>query len=213
MNIFLKIALSLHIISGFTALLAGLIAMISKKGSKIHRCTGKIFFFAMLSATVIAVIISVVKDIRFLLLIGLFSLYQNYMGYRAVRNKALKPNLLDGAVLFMAAVNGILMLISGNVVLTTFGIISLFLATQQFRLYVRLIRGEEVSKLRWLRQHIGMMTGAYIAAFTAFLVVNVKHFHPAWLPWLAPTFLLTPLIFYWTKKFTKPSKKLILKKI
>lgn len=210
MNIFIKTVLLLHIFSGFTALLSGLIAMTSKKGSKVHRRTGKIFFFAMLLVTITAVLISVVKDIRFLLLIGLFSLYQNYMGYRAVRNKSLKPNFLDGTVLLMAVINGIIMVISGNVVLTVFGIISLFLATGQCRLYLRLMRGKEVLKLQWLRQHIGMMTGAYIAALTAFLVVNVKSFNPAWLPWLAPTFLLVPLISYWMKKFTKPSRKLIL---
>jgi hypothetical protein len=38
-----------------------------------------------------------------------------------------------------------------------------------------------------------------IGALTAFTVVNV-HAEPAFIPWLAPTVLLTPLLFYWAAR-------------
>ncbi|HJW67929.1 MAG TPA: hypothetical protein VJ829_01095 [Candidatus Binatia bacterium] len=47
--------------------------------------------------------------------------------------------------------------------------------------------------------HLARMLGGAIAALTAFTVVNV-HAEPAFIPWLAPTVLLTPLIFYWAAR-------------
>jgi hypothetical protein len=43
------------------------------------------------------------------------------------------------------------------------------------------------------------MVGSTIAALTAFTVVNVR-LEPAFVVWLAPTVLLTPLIFYWVAR-------------
>lgn len=205
MSLFIKMILFVHIFFGFMALFFGLFAIISKKGSKVHRLTGKIFFVSMLCVALTAVLISLVKNIYFLLMISLFSFYQNYMGYRSVRNKTLRPSLLDWSVLLMAVINGIFMVVFWNVVSVTFGIISILLTVRQIRIYFRLIRGKEIPKLLWLRQHIAMMTGAYIATLTAFLVVNVKNFTPQWLPWLAPAGVLIPFIIYWSRKFTKSS--------
>ena len=51
--------------------------------------------------------------------------------------------------------------------------------------------------------HLGRMLGGTIAALTAFTVVNVR-IEPAFVPWLAPTVLLTPLIVYWVRRVTPP---------
>lgn len=49
------------------------------------------------------------------------------------------------------------------------------------------------------------MGGAYIAAFTAFLVTNIQT-EPVYLGWLLPTALGTPAIIYFQYKFS-PKKK------
>lgn len=89
-----------------------------------------------------------------------------------------------------------------------FGGISAILCIGQIKLFVATIKKQEVSKTLWLRQHIGMMMGTYIATITAFIVVNVNDFKPAWLLWLAPTAILVPLMIYWTKKYAGNSFKL-----
>ena len=48
------------------------------------------------------------------------------------------------------------------------------------------------------------MTGAFIAALTAFLVVNANYLpeqSPEILYWLLPTIVFTPLIIIWRRKF------------
>ena len=54
-----------------------------------------------------------------------------------------------------------------------------------------------------------MMMGAYIGAITAFLVVNIHDFEPAWLIWLLPTFILVPLMRFWTWKYAKKADLII----
>ena len=43
------------------------------------------------------------------------------------------------------------------------------------------------------------MLGGTIATLTAFLVVNFRT-DPVWLLWIAPTFVLVPVILYWRQK-------------
>jgi hypothetical protein len=53
-----------------------------------------------------------------------------------------------------------------------------------------------------------MMLGAYISTATAFLVVNITMINYPWVTWLVPTFIGTPLIVYWTNKYTIKNKKI-----
>ena len=209
METLLKIALFAHIIAGFVALITGLCAMITKKGGKTHRLNGKIFFYSMLLVSASAIFISLVRTNMFLLMVGIFAFYQNYSGYRAIHNKSLRLSIADKLVLFAATINSGFMIFSFNPVLVVFGFISGSLVIDDFRIYLLLARNKEIPKSQWLVKHIGMMTGSYIATFTAFLVVNVQNFNPYWLPWLAPTLLFVPLIIYWTRKYGKEPKSIL----
>lgn len=205
-----KISLGLHIASGILSLVSGLIAILSKKGLKVHRLSGMIFFISMLVVAASAIFISILKSNQFLLLIGIFAFYQDYSGFRAIRNKQLKPSWLDWFVLIVAGVNAFFMIYSMNLVLMVFGGICSYLVIGSVRIFILTVRGKEIPKLLWLSRHIGMMLGAYIATLTAFLVVNVRRFEPAWLPWLLPSMIGVPLILYWTRKYTlKPGRTLV----
>lgn len=57
----------------------------------------------------------------------------------------------------------------------------------------------------WLIAHIIRMMGAYIATITAFVVTNV-HTNLAFVAWLAPTVIITPVIAYYVAKYSKPNK-------
>lgn len=207
MDAFIKIILGLHVVSGFTALVTGLIAMITQKGGRAHKINGLIFFITMLTVSVSAVLVSLQRDNQFLLHIGLFALYQNVSGYRAIKNKSRKANWLDWSILTIGALNGAYMVATLNIVLAVFGGISLFLAVGDLNIYIRTTRGLEIPKMAWLRQHIGMMMGTYIATSTAFLLVNLRNFEPYWIPWLAPTMLGVPFLMYMSRKHAPRVKR------
>lgn len=202
MDLLYNIFLLIHIISGNCALVAGAVVLISRKGNRFHRMLGRIFFYSILLVSITAIVLSIYKKIPFLFYIGIFVFYQNYAGYRSVKNKSLLPDWKDVLVLLLALSNGMLMFLSHHPVLIFFASISLFLGISDLNTYRKLYRKQKLKKLSWLSRHLGMMIGAYIGAFTAFLVVNIKAFQPFWLIWVAPSFLFVPLIIYWTKKYT-----------
>jgi uncharacterized membrane protein len=210
MEIFLKATLILHIICGFASLLTGTLIAVLKKGDKRHRMLGRVFFFGMIGVSISAVIISIAKNNQFLLLIGIFSFYLNFGGYRAIKEKTLKPAIADWLVLALGAGNGFFMIYSMNTVLMVFGGLTFFIAISQFRINLKASHGQELGGKEWLKRHIGMMTGAFIATVTAFVVVNIRlgedSLIPAWLPWLAPSMILGPMIGIWTRKYTGKKK-------
>ena len=199
------VTLFFHVIAGFSALLFGLIAIIAKKGRKVHTKTGLIFFYSMLFVAASGFLVSIIRSNQFLLYISLFTLFMNYAGYRSIQNKQIKPNKLDWIIWGVGAINSFFMIYSMNIILMVFGGLSVFLVIQDFRLFILTNKRKLIPKKTWLRRHIGMMMGTYIATSTAFLLVNVRDFEPAWIPWLTPTFVGAPLIFYFSRKFV--SKK------
>ncbi len=203
MELINSILLILHIVCGYTALSFGAVVMFKKKGNVLHKRIGKIFYVSMLGVSFSAFYLSIVRDIPFLLYVGIFVLYQNYSGYRSIKNKGLNPSALDVVIVLGALVNAVIMLWTANPILIVFGSISLLLVYSDFRIYYLLWKKREIKKMTWLSRHIGMMVGAYIGAITAFLVVNIQTSAiPSWVVWLAPTALLVPLMRYWNWKYT-----------
>lgn len=195
-----------HIFFGFLALLAGLIALSSMKGGQAHRVTGRVFFTSMVVVAVSALALAGISRNWFLLYIAVFALYQNYSGFRAIRNKSLRPDAMDWAVWGCAVVVAVLMLATANIVLLVFGGIMAVLTLRDVVLFARVLRGINLRPRQWLTRHIGMMTGAYIATVTAFVVVNVRVFDPVWLPWLVPTVLGMPIMAYWMRRVRQTTK-------
>lgn len=202
MDTLLNLALIFHIIGGSVALLTGSVSMFSKKGGNIHKRFGKIFFYSMMIVSFSALFLSVLKSNLFLTLVGIFVFYQTYSGLRAIRNKTLRHNLLDGAIIFAAFMNGVVMFFTLNPVLIVFGCITLLLISTEVRTFLANRKNKALPRLTWLTKHIGMMVGSYIGTLTAFLVVNI-YFEPGWILWLAPTAVLVPLMQYWNWKYTK----------
>ncbi len=199
----MNIALILHISAGFSALFAGTLIHFLKKGTITHRKLGLIFYYAMLLTGFSALWLSFIRESEFLFCIGIFALYQTLSGKRAVINKSLRPQWFDYALSFIALTNGIYMISTLNMILGVFGAMCTLLAIQDAWLYLRLKREVELDKNAWLKKHIGMMMGSYIATFTAFLVVNINDFEPAWLLWLSPTFIFVPVMSIYQKRYLR----------
>lgn len=211
MEALFKILLIIHIIAGSIGLFTGTITIIRKKGDKIHVLVGKFFFYGMLLNAIAGFIMSIMHENIFLLIIAVFSFYLTVTGQRFLSLKKLdkgqKPKCIDWiitskmivfALFFM--VYGILLILNHKnfgAVLVVFGMISLLMSRKDIAMY----RGKIKFKNYWLLLHIQRMIGAYIAALTAFLVVNNTYL-PAIVAWLMPTVIITPLIFYWSRKYT-----------
>ncbi|NRB62291.1 MAG: hypothetical protein HRU40_04535 [Saprospiraceae bacterium] len=215
MDIIHQLALYMHVISGGVALIAGTIAMTTRKGSQKHIIAGKFFYYSMWLVIVLVLYISILKNLSFLLHVGIFAFFQNHNGFRAVKNKTLQPNLFDWFILLVAGINAVFMIYSLQPILIAFGGISVLLFYSQTKTYLRILKQKEIPPLHWLTQHIGMMIGSFIATITAFLVVNTGTLLPATaitmttqlIVWLSPTIILVPLSIYWQTKYTQHKQK------
>jgi len=152
---------------------------------------------------------TVIRGDVFLLLIAVFTGCLVLTGWLRARNRSETPTVIDWAAAIVmtstAAAMGvwsIVLLRQGSalaVVLVVFALIVGALALSDLHfLRRRAYRGT----LR-IAVHLGRMLGGTIAALTAFTVVNVR-IEPAFVPWLMPTILLTPLIFYWVRRLSAP---------
>lgn len=209
MELLFEILLIIHIIAGSIGLFTGTINIIRKKGDKQHRLVGKFFLYGMLINAVAGLIMSYLHGNLFLFIIAVFSFYLTATGQRFLSLKRLdkdqKPKAVDWILttlmllfaLFFILYGIDVMMVGNNfgIVLIVFGVISILMARKDIRVY----RGHTPFKNYWLLLHIQRMTAGYIAAFTAFLVVNNTYMSGI-VAWLLPTIIFTPLIFYWSKK-------------
>jgi hypothetical protein len=81
-------------------------------------------------------------------------------------------------------------------VFIVFGLIGLRMVRADFKNF----RGNSNVANVWLIAHIQRMIGTYVAALTAFLVVN-NNVIPAYIAWLLPTVVMLPLIVRWVRKY------------
>lgn len=185
--------LVIHITASSIALISGAISAISIKGSKPHKQSGRFFVPSMIGSTSSALILSFMHPNYFLMGIGLFSLYLTLAGWIWVRRatqleKAKHTKWLGIAGLIFGAVLIVISLIKWpalNIVALIFGLVQLFFAGMAFR------PGKDVKGN--IARHGALIGGAYIATFTAFLVVNFS-FLPFYVSWLLPSLIGTVLL-------------------
>jgi uncharacterized membrane protein len=209
METIFTILLIIHIIAGSIGLLTGTINIIKKKGDKAHKNLGKFFFYSMLINGFAGFIMSLIHRNDFLLIVAVFSIYMVATGQRFLSLKQLhkeqKPKAIDWILTFTMLVFAFLFITYGSyllinkvnfgIVLLVFGVVSCLMAIKDIKVY----KGNIKEKNYWLLLHIQRMVGSYIAALTAFIVVN-NHFLPGIVGWLLPTVIFTPLIVKWTKQ-------------
>jgi uncharacterized membrane protein len=209
----LSLMLVLHIAGGTIALISGLVAMLTAKGSKLHRLAGKIYFNGMTAVFVGALILAIGHHKDFLLMVGFFSYYLTVRGYRVLFLKKLsqgqKPVLIDWAIISVSAIFiialfgwGIWALTLGvgmgvtGIVFGTIGSVFLF---QDVKSFIR----PPKEKMHWWFTHIGSMAGSYISAVTAFVVVNIQLPQYNWVLWVLPTAIGSVLIARTIRKYKK----------
>jgi hypothetical protein len=200
-----------HIGAGVLAVLAGLVALGTKKGGLAHRRAGTGFVASMAAVAATAIVLYPLGPTRFrliLALIALFSFYLVFSGYRVLTgglstNEAAPIDWIGVAVVLLAGggllVAGLLWALRGQAfgpVFLAFGAIG----TAFGGLDARRFRSEETSGPR-IVLHLQRMLAGYIAAISAVSAVNLTAL-PPYVSWLWPTVVGTPLIYWWSRRYS-----------
>ena len=193
---FLRVMLWIHIAGGASALLTGLGAMLTKKGSPLHRTFGKVYFWSMTTVFAGALAMALGHNRDFLLMVAFFSYYMTVRGYRILYLKQLhagqKATWIDwtiitisGAFILFLLGWGIYAIANGagmGIVGITFGLIGSSFLIQDVRNFFK----PPQEKMHWWYGHIAGMGGSYISAVTAFVVVNIQLEQFNWMLWVLP---------------------------
>ena len=211
---YLRAVLALHIAAGAVAFICAPVALIAAKGGRTHRRWGKIYFWAMALVASTALFLSIVLPIIFLALVAVFSFYAAFSGYRILSLKRLgiadKPRFIDWFAALLTLVSSSALALVGvlrphlvggmSLVSVVFGLIGAYLASASIRNFVR----PPKEKQFWWYFHMRGMIGSYIAAFTAFTVVNLgPHFGNAWWVWLGPAMIGIPGSLSWQSYYRR----------
>jgi hypothetical protein len=204
-----EILLILHITGGSIGLITGFYNIINRKGSKIHRRNGLLYVLGMFLATLSGIALASIGENQFLFLIGVFSFYLAFTGYRSVLYKNVNYyRLLDKIVAGVTLIFALIMIVGGfynieeqrlvlNPVLVVFGLICLVYSTGDLMLF---FGRRKAQKNHWLFNHIIRMMASYISAVTAFLVVNIT-FLPGLVIWLGPSVVGSVIISMFIRKY------------
>lgn len=203
-----RILLVVHVLAGFISLTAAIVATLSKTLDLAHRWhvySGTVFFWGMLVIFVTAIPLSIIRPNTFLFLIAILSFYFALAGWRYATNRRGNPRPLDWASAGAMVVAAIAMLIYGIFLLNrgnSNGITMIILGGIGASLSladVNSLRQGGAKGPERIARHLTMMLAGAIATTTAFVVTNFN-FSPGYILWLAPTFLITPIILIWAKK-------------
>lgn len=212
------ILIYIHAFLGGIGLLTGTGSIIVKKGGKSHKKMGLVFSYAMITSSLISLVIARMPNHEnlFLFLIGLFTIYMVLAGNRALTFKSKrkeKADILDhtiSGIMLMASIGmlviGLIGLFQKNetssILYLFFGAFGSLLTIKDFQMFKNFTKNKNM----WLKNHLGRMIGALIASFTAFMVAGL-HIKTLFV-WLAPTILGTLYIVYWKRKLkVKPVAK------
>jgi uncharacterized membrane protein len=202
-----------HILAGFTAFFIAPIPMLTAKGSTIHRRWGKVYFWAMAVVAATAIVLALWLPILFLAFIAVFSFYFAFRGYRVLSRKRPQqgqgPRSIDWAAAVLALLGSVALIALGiarpsrvwvqlSVVAMVFGVIGVTFATGDIWGFIY----PPTDKNFWWYAHLGGMIGSYIAAVTAFSVVNF-YFLSTTIRWLWPSTFGVPGIFLWTAYYKR----------
>jgi hypothetical protein len=201
----------LHAVAGAIVGLTGLLQILLKKGGKIHRLIGTAYFWSWLFVVITGAMIGS----ALIALFGVLGFYMALTGYRFGHQRSINIGAFDKAIIgagLAVAIGtfgwGLYLMLNGS---HTFGMVTLFFGVifclttwQDFREFVlgKPIRKLSGHKMQWYFEHFGRMYISYIAAMTAFAVIQ-NLFGVTLLNWTLPTLIGTGLIILSNRKYYK----------
>ncbi len=163
-----------HVAFGTAARAAGVVSIVTRKGSPRHRQFGR-YFLACLGVVILTAVVGVFAfEFRaFLGIITLLAAYDGYSGYRALRLRAGRPQPRDTvaalaalalAAVFLVYLHSVHLPWAPVVIYSTLGAL-VFAATYDL---VRLAFPTRWFASVWLYEHLTKMLAAYSAVVSAF---------------------------------------------
>jgi len=212
-----------HVLAGMTALVVAPLAMLAAKGGPWHRRWGKVYFWGMAWIALSTFALMFFRFSLFLVVIAVLSFYNALSGYRVLYRKnptrpGQTPNWIDWTAAIVSTGAGVGLALYGIGGLTglsgQLGYIASGTSTALFVLSVafglgllntaiadiRSFKRASDDKNWWWFYHMTRMLGGYTATVTAFTVQNIGRHLPgeiAWLAWVGPALVATPLISIW----------------
>ena len=194
-----------HVTLGGLAFFIGGITLFSKKGSRLHKLTGKIFYISMVVSVSITLVISILPNhvSTTMFHIGILSLYFLIGGRRrSIRFKNSNHRFYIDKLLAYTVVSVSLIIMSYSVVLdgnfhplrTVFGTIGIVFGLLDLKLF----KHPHNIKKKWLFLHLSKMLGGYTAAVTAFFVA--QNILSGYFNWFLPTIIGLSYIAFWMLK-------------
>ncbi len=186
MEILHKSNIFIHIVTGSIALLLGLVALLSKKGFKVHNTSGN-YFLGFMSIVIFTGLIGVFVYGRnaFLLVITVLSGYVSFSGYRILIHKSNVPKIIDMSVAlisllvlayFLYYFRSIGMIWSPIVIYSGAGAL-FFIITYDFCKYLIPRRSYKKHRI-WIYEHIYKMTSAFGGLLAAFVGTVFEDYQP-----------------------------------
>ncbi|WP_065187495.1 DUF2306 domain-containing protein [Shewanella woodyi] len=196
-----------HITAGAIALLCGITALISRKGTKVHRTAGNGFFFAMMTVAATAIYLDAVK--MELPVMGILTGYMASTSWMAIKRPEGSLGLFDKLAFATITALAATLFILGSLGVSPgtnipsaffyiFGSVAAFAATLDL---IMLLKGGVYGKHRVAR-HLWRMCIAMIMATMSFLAQKAaipEVLHGSSLLWM-PVLLLFIFMFYWLIK-------------
>ena len=105
--------------------------------------------------------------------------------------------ILSGMVMWCLAIFYFINNSSQYITLIIFGFIAISLGYTDFRGY----RNKSAIGKQRIARHLTKMLAGTIAVITAVLVTNI-YIEPVFILWILPTIVITPIIFWWNRKYT-----------
>lgn len=199
--------LVVHIAAGCIALAIGLVPFFAKKGSSLHRKSGRIFLAVMAVVLITAFLgVAFFRSRPFLVVVTVLATYTSLGGWRALCYKSMGPGKFDLLLSLSAFVTGILFLFyaSSDKVVWNRGVVYYLLCYMfliciyDFIRIAGIIRSEKI----WLIEHAVKMTSAFGALFSAAIGTVLAGWEPynQIIPAILSTCLNGYLIWYFCSK-------------
>lgn len=201
MDVLLNVALWIHIIAGTVALMSGVIAMLTRKGARMHRRAGVVYVVCMLIVGITALVMSTIRPNPFLFAVAIFSAAMALSGWLPARGDNPRLGKIIGMASFVAAILlcgvGVWWIVTGElfgITAIVFGVISARYGWQDVRRIGMRNRSQRIIA------HVSAMGGAFIATVSAVSAVNLDVLPPL-VRWLWPTVIGTPLIVWGIRSY------------
>jgi uncharacterized membrane protein len=181
------INIGFHVLSGSLALLFGLCALLTSKGGRLHRRSGRGFLYTYAVVIITATIGLVAFEFRsFLAVVTLLSFYDVFAGYRALQLRGARPQIPDNIASSLGFSSPwIFVLLMRRLhqpwsPILTWSILGGLIALSTYDLLRNALPAAWLKRV-WIQEHLIKMIAAYIAISTAF----AGTVFPQYMPWSA----------------------------